>query len=362
MTTDSTSPLPTNDPERIEATAAVWLSLRDRGMSESETAAFMRWLQQDARHAEAFNALDLVWREFNRAAALRPAAAGEPEAALLDPQPRRPFVRLRARWTRSAGRRRPMLAGALAAAAALTLAWVGFRAVSGPPPTAVTGVGAFQRLELEDGSVVQLNTDSAVNVRYTPTERRVQLLRGEAHFTVAKNPARPFTVAAGRVAVRAVGTAFNVRLRPEAVEVLVTEGRVEVKDSVRGESLLGRTAGAEPAVLTQGERAVIAAVATVAAPAATALVEPVSAPVIERTLAWQERRLEFDATPLSEVVAEFNRYNRHQIVIADPRLAAKQFGGNFRADGHEAFVSLLEASFDVVAEREGGRTVLHSRR
>lgn len=351
MKTDSNPPLPHPDPERVEAEAAVWLSLRDRGMSESETGDFMRWLQQDARHAEAFNALDRVWRDFNRASVIRPVGAAEPDIELLAPR------------IRPSPRRRPMLVGALAAAAAIALAWTGFQVLAGPRPTAETTVGAFQRLELADGSIVQLNTDSAVNVRYTEAERRVELLRGEAHFTVARNPARPFTVAAGRVAVRAVGTAFNVRLRPEAVEVLVTEGRVQVNDAVRGDSLLGRTPENEPALLAQFEKAVIPIVAEQAvSPAVTAVVEPVSAPVIERTLAWQERRLEFEATPLAEVVAEFNRYNRHQLVIADPRLAGKQFGGAFRADGHEAFVGLLESNFDITAEREDGRTVLRSRR
>lgn len=354
-----------NDPEQVEATAAVWLSLRDRGMSESETAEFMRWLQQDARHAETFNALDRVWRDFNRASVIRPAGTAEPDIELLAPrpQPRR--------------RRRPMLVGALAAAAALALAWAGFRVLDGPRPTAETAVGAFHRLELADGSVVQLNTDSAVRVRFAEAERRVELLRGEAFFTVAKDAARPFTVSAGRVAVRAVGTAFNVRLRPEAVEVLVTEGKVAVGDGTvdRGPPATDphpadTTSGGIPDsasgfLIGAGERALIPNLApqdSVAAAPVPTVVEPVGAPVIERALAWQERRLEFEATPLSEVVAEFNRYNQHQLVIADPRLAGKQFGGAFRADGHEAFVNLLESSFGVVAERDDGRTVLRSQR
>lgn len=351
MKTDSTPPLPRPDPEGVEATAAVWLSLRDRGMTEAETAGFMRWLQEDARHAEVFNALDRTWRDFNRATAFRPAGAGEPDAHLLAP-------RVRPR------QRRPMLTGALAAAAAIALAWVAVREFSGARPTAETDIGAFQRLELPDGSVVQLNTDSAVNVRYTDAERRVELVRGEAHFTVAKNSARAFIVSAGGVAVRALGTAFNVRLREQAVEVLVTKGRVQVSDVAKGVSLLGGPRPAGPPVLEAGERAVITTAPEPAAgsPPPVAVVEPVAPPEIERALAWQERRLEFESTPLAEVVAEFNRYNRHKLVIADPRLASRQFGGAFRADGYEAFVSLLEASFGVAAERGDGRTVLHSRR
>lgn len=270
-----------------------------------------------------------------------------------------------------------MLLGALAAAAAFALAWVGFQVFDGPRPTAETAVGAFQRLELADGSVVQLNTDSAVRVRFADDARRVELLRGEAYFSVAKDPTRPFTVNAGPVAVRAVGTAFNVRLRPEAVEVLVTKGKVAVRDMTNdrspqitdpdsaGTASSGNSSPVSGFLLGAGERALVPMPTTQAAVTATpvsAVVEPVDEPAIERALAWQERRLEFDATPLAEVVAEFNRYNHHQLVIADPWLAGKQFGGAFRADAYEAFVNLLESSFGVVAEREDGRTVLHSHR
>lgn len=339
---------PAHDPELIEAEAAVWLSLRDRGLNESETAEFMRWMQEDPRHAETFAALDATWRDFNRLAAARPEGAGEGDADLLAP-------RLRPR------RRAPLVWGGLAAAAAVALACVGVWQFFSPRPTAETEIGGFRELRLADGSVVQLNTDSAVRTRFTAGERRVELLRGEAFFDVAANPARPFIVGAGGVAVRAVGTAFNVRLREAAVEVLVTEGKVQVNDSLKGGSLLGVDAAGAPSLLVQGEMAVIPASATAESQAATssaavvALVAPVE---VERALAWQERRLDFEARPLGEVVAEFNRYNRTKLVIADPRLGAQRFSGSFRAEGYEPFVRLLEQNFGVAAVREGDDIVL----
>jgi transmembrane sensor len=334
---------PPTDPEAIEAAAAVWLSLRDRGMTESETAEFMRWLQQSSKHAEIFGELDAVWRDFDRAGALRPMGGAAPQPELLAPRPR---VRV------GRGRRRfSAVAGALAAAAAITVAWVGWTRLA---PTAETSVGAFQKLDLPDGSVVQLNTDSAIKVRYSDAERRVELLRGEAHFDVAKNPARPFIVAANHVAVRAVGTAFNVRLRTDAVDVLVTEGKVQVNDTVKGASLLPavpETSG--PPLLVQGERVVVPLTeARETAPQTLAVAVSEVAPVeMQRSLAWQERRLEFDDLPLGEVVAEFNRYNRTKLVIADPALQTKRFSGTFRADNFEPFVRLLEENFGVVTGR-----------
>lgn len=330
-----------HDPEEIEATAAVWLSLRDRGMTESETAEFMRWLQQSPKHAEIFAELDAVWRDFNRTAALRPAAS-VPEPELLAPRAR---PRGRGRATR--------LWAPLATAAAIALAWIGWEGLSAARPTAETEVGAFQKLDLPDGSVVQLNTDSAIKVRYSDHERRVELLRGEAHFDVAKNPARPFIVAANHVAVRAVGTAFNVRLRDDAVDVLVTEGKVQVSDTVKGASLLPAVADQSgPPLLVQGEsvRVKLAAETEKAAPPVVAVSE-VAAVEMQRALAWQERRLEFEDLPLAEVVAEFNRYNRTKLVIADPALNAKRFSGTFRADAYEPFVRLLEENFSIASER-----------
>lgn len=342
----------TTTPESIEATAAVWLSLRDRGMSESETSEFMRWLQETPRHAEVFAELDAVWKQFDGAAALRAAPVsaaaptGEVNAELLSPRVRSRRPR-RAAWF------------ALAAAAAVALAYVGGRQFVRPEHTAETAVGAFQKLELADGSVVQLNTDSAVDVDFTANERRVRLVRGEAHFAVAKNPARPFIVQIGNVAVRAVGTAFNIRKRESAVEVLVTEGRVQVNHAASGVSLLGPAVADHPApLLIEGERAVVPADASPQAVATTTVVTPVAPVDVDRALAWQERRLEFDGLQLSEVVAEFNRYNRTQLVIGDPRLAAKLLTGTFRADNYEPFVRLLEENFDVAAERSEQRIVL----
>jgi transmembrane sensor len=352
-------------PEAIEAAAAAWLSLRDRGMSPEETAAFLRWLQADPRHAEVFAELDLTWRTFDRLAT-GPAASdatGAPDADALAPRPPPPRRRRAPVWL------------ALGAAAALAFGFVAFDAFRAPRHAAETEVGAFRKLDLPDGSVAQLNTDSALDVAFTAGGRRVRVVRGEVFFTVAKDPARPFLVAAGPVVVRAVGTAFNVRHRTDAVEVLVTEGRVALAHAGdRKPETENRPAGDPPATdnaasaaeLSAGDRAVIPLLAAPgAAPAAsgaTPTIERVPASAVQRTLAWQERRLEFDAAPLAEVVREFNRYNRRQLVLADAALAARRFSGAFRADGLESFVRLLEVDFGVRADHRERDIVLHAGR
>jgi transmembrane sensor len=328
----------------IEAVAATWLSLRDSGLTPQQELELSCWLEEDAQHAEVFAELAEVWTSLDGLTAARPA--GAPNAALLAPR--------RKTWV---ARQAPVM---LAAAAAIAVAGFAGWQFSRPAPSdgqtlvqrAATEVGVQQTMSLPDGSIVRLNTDSAVDVNYTATERRVRLVRGEAHFVVAKNPQRPFVVTAGKVDVRAVGTAFNVRRRSEAVEVLVTEGKVRVDDTVKGESFLQRRQDGATPLLHAGERAVIEPTVTKAPVAAVATTE------IERTLAWQDRRLEFVASPLTEVVAEFNRYNRHKLVIADAALGEHRFGGSFRADGFEALVRLLESDFGVTVERREHETVL----
>lgn len=334
-------------------------------MSPAETAAFLRWMQADPRHAELFNELDRTWRTFDRLATVPAASAtgadAKLDADLLAPR-ERPPRRFAPAWA------------ALGAAATLALGFVAFNALRDPRHAAETEVGAFRKLELPDGSVAQLNTDSALDVAFTAAERRVRVVRGEVFFTVANDAARPFLVAAGPVVVRAVGTAFNVRHRADAVEVLVTEGRVALAEVERVDpNALASPSSSDPArwgqrapppELSAGDRAVIPLPAARAdpAPAAAPVIERVPAPAVQRALAWQERRLEFDAAPLAEVVREFNRYNRRQLVLADSTLAARRFSGAFRADGLESFVRLLEIDFGVRAKHRDREILLHAGR
>ncbi len=332
----------------IDQAAADWLARRYAGFSAAEAAEFERWRQADPRHALAYAGLEATWKLLDgvRAPGAEPVAP-DPDALL----PRARRFRLRP------------LVPALALAAALVVAYLGWwrpaqRAARHFSDDAVTAVGGIHKLVLPDGSVVRLNTDSRVEVRYTADERRVRLVRGEAHFTVAKNPTRPFYVEAGRVAVRAVGTAFNVRLQREAVEVLVTEGQVRVDDRARGETLLAPRAPAAAPLLLAGERAVIPTPGAAEARGPAVPAASVAAGEIERALAWRDRRLEFVSVPLAEIVAEFNRYNRARLSIDDPVLAARHFGGSFRADEPETLVRLLQSRFGLKVERRGDETVL----
>jgi transmembrane sensor len=254
----------------------------------------------------------------------------------------------------------------LAAAAAMVLAWPHHREVDhrAPPEqtrriftdSVVTRIGEFRELALPDGSTVRLNTDSTIEIAFAAGERRVRLRRGEAHFTVAKDSAWPFFVEAGGIAVRAVGTAFNVRLRTGGVEVLVTEGKVRVSDPVRATGpAKPEIPGAAPdlPLLNAGERMLIPVAGSPAEPVTPVAPVLVPAAEIERALAWQDQRIEVVAVPLAELVAEFNRYNGRRLVVEDAGLGARRFGGSFRVDAPETFARLLETRFGLRVERRG---------
>jgi transmembrane sensor len=236
----------------------------------------------------------------------------------------------------------------LALAAGLTVAlWVSRQSETRKTEPGIAGAMDYESRALDDGSVVELNGGAQIEVRFTTEERRVRLVRGEAHFLVAKNPLRPFVVEAGGVAVRAVGTAFDVLLGGHAVEVLVTEGRVRVDPPAA-------TAALQPAPdVAAGQRVVVAL-----ADGEISAVTTVSAEEMARRLAWQPRLLDFSSTPLAEVAAEFNRRNRTQLVLADPSLRLMPIVASFRSDNVDGFVRMLELSAGVSAERSGDTVVL----
>jgi transmembrane sensor len=244
---------------------------------------------------------------------------------------------------------------AVAAAASLAVAavwWSGGSAARVSELRYVTTIDGYERVALEDGSLLELNSNSELSVHFTPAERQVRLVRGEAHFTIAKNPERPFSVQAGQVAVRAVGTAFNVRLADSSVEVLVTEGKVEVgQRSARPNKALTSNArdvslDPPPVPLSAFERALITTTPGLF-PLPPPVVEKVALESVRRALAWQEPRLVFVDTPLAEAVVQFNRRNQVQLVIEDEELGAIPIGGSFRPDNVDAFVRLLAATSDI---------------
>lgn len=336
-------------PEAIAQAAAAWVLRCDRGLTAAEQDEFSDWLASDPRHGEQLVRHRRHWQRLEVLAQWRPEHSARPNADLLAPP--------RARWSRHW----PAAVGLAAAAAVAIVLWNGgagsAERATGSPADArladadVGAAEAVSRRTLADGTVVELNRGAVLTAQFTAGERRVRLERGEAHFSVTKDASRPFVVSVQGMDVRAVGTAFNVRLDRAAVEVLVTEGRVRVSEASAGPDTRGET-GDRPTLvplLEAGQRAVVSLAAQPEAPQIATL----TTSEIERVLAWQRRMLEFTAAPLGEIVAEFNRRNAVQIVVVDAELAAIRISASFRSDNIDGFVRLVEMGFGARAERNG---------
>jgi len=341
---------PPDDSARRTA-AASWTIRRDRGLSASESIDYELWLAADPRHAAAMQRTSAAWSLLDR---ISESAAAPVLAAATH---RRSF------WRRS------LVFAPLATAAALALVAIRFtRSSALPSPdlaatTANAPSAGPRQLTLSDGTVVQLNTGGEVLEHFTTSERRVLLTRGEAHFAVTKNPARPFVVQAGNVDVRAVGTAFNVHLKAATVDVLVTEGVVQLK---RPSPAVPANATAAPNAvlprLTANERAVVSLAPTSpTSPAslAPAIVVTTATPDdIARTLAWQAPLLRLGGQTLAELVLEFQRRSGQRVILADPALASLRVGGRFRADDLAGFTHLLATTLDLEVDHGADGTLV----
>jgi transmembrane sensor len=208
-----------------------------------------------------------------------------------------------------------------------------------------TNVGGIQRVILQDGTQVDLNTGSEIKVRFTGRQREIVLTHGEALFTVVHRPGWPFSVRAGGATIRAVGTKFSVRLREDdETEVLVIEGRIAIDGARVAVANVPRWRGATPFAL------IVSAGESVAVNSTTVLARMKLPPAtLKRRTAWTDGWIWFSKDPLPEAVAEFNRYHREQLVLVDPALASLEIGGRFRSTDLDSFIATLEHSFDVRA-------------
>lgn len=351
---------PSRAAARIDQTAAQWAVRQERGLTSSEADAFALWQAADPAHRAAYARIASTWQALGQVS-LHPGMADLADAVIVRAARRKRRQRQRIQATL-------LLAAAAAVAFTFITHWQTQRAAALAPATASITPGyqvlasTARQVTLPDGSVAELNGDSQIVTAYSPTERRVRLLSGEAHFVVTKDAARPFLVEVESIAVRAVGTAFNVRLAPRTVEVLVTEGVVAVNDTIQGGSLLITTDGSNTAALTAGQK-VIVSKAGQPALAPEVHITSVAAGELDQALAWQSTRLVFDHTPLDEVVTAFNSYNQHRLVLSDPSLRERTLTGVFRADNVDGFLRLLEAGADVTPKPGApGITVLWAAR
>lgn len=340
----------------VEARAGAWLAKRESGnWSADDEARFTQWLNASTGNRVAFLRQEGAWEHASRLRALKgdtaPGTLPAPESWRLNP-----FVSdgsTRAAGTVATTSRRWRLPATLVASVVLAIAAGAlFWHLSNRGPYYRTPVGGLASVPMKDGSKVTLNTDSAIRVALTVSERRVELERGEVFFEVAKDPGRPFVVSAGNKRVVAVGTKFSVHRIGNDLQVFVTEGKVRLE----GEG----ASAVQAATNSRGksnEMLLVAGTITRAADSGV-IVQQKPLTEVEDYLSWRVGYLTFRDIPLADAVAEFNRYNERKIFIRDARVGEIRFSGKVRPTSFEGFVRLLEDAFPVRAAHENDRIVL----
>ncbi|PHZ86400.1 FecR family protein [Paremcibacter congregatus] len=318
--------------EKLTIEASQWvIKLDGQRLSPTEFAAFKAWVTSSEAHETAFRSAAGTWGNLD-------ILKQVPTLSSLKTQQRAHSVF----WWGKFHLKQVSMAAALILLVTFSVNQLLHNAAPALPVIYGTALGDNKSIELSDGSRVILNTESQVEIQYEANRRVIKLLKGEAHFEVASNKARPFEVYAGTNIVRAIGTAFAVQVKPEMVAVTVTEGTVQlatlVQDpedrSVKEVSLAfvqkGQTAEFNENIKT---------------------INSIAPNELDRRLAWRSGTLVFNGQPLEQVIEEIHRYTTTQIIIADPEIRSLKIGGYFKTSEIEDMLKALETGFNVTVTR-----------
>jgi transmembrane sensor len=313
---------------KARAEASAWVvRLHGPRRSPALEAGFREWLAADSEHARQFERVTDVW----------------------DAGPRVPIggvARARNRLRLSAGRIWVAAASIVAACLIAVYCFAGL----GSGTEYRNGIGPLRVVELEDGTRISLDAQSAVRVAYSDTQRRVRLEYGEAYFQVRHNPGWPFVVVAGQHQITDIGTAFMVRREPARTAVTLLEGRVVVSsrsEPERGAAAL-RPSRLAPFVLVPGQRLTFA----------RGRLPKLDSPSKDDVTAWLHGEIMLDDSPLSGVVATLDRYDVTPLGIDDPRVASLRVSGIYHTGNNREFAALLENLYGVPFAERGGRIIL----
>ena len=347
------------DRRTVEAQAGAWLVRLDgdEALSADEREELMAWLARSPAHRKELRSLARFWGRANVLTELaipldKPVHEGRSRAKGMRPR------RLGAVPMAAGIAAAVLFAGTAVFVANTRSIGTGIDAANGVGDDGhyTTAIGQQRTIILADGSVARLNTNTRLSVDYGERYRDTRLQAGEVHFTVAPDGQRPFRVYAGNSRIQAVGTAFAVHIKDGDVDVLVTEGSVEIAATggqptgllggdvaVDALQVLGTLrVGEQTPVWRSGQRAgAIDEIRTVG---------PID---IEKKLGWREGLLTFAGDPLDQVVAEISRYTTVTVDIPDPEVRAIRIGGRIAVGETDGMIAALETNFGLRVTRIG---------
>ncbi len=300
-----------------------WIArMRCETAGKQDTEEFALWLSADSSHKIATDTMLEMWDD-------------------LGSVQRLPFP---AQYTTPAGNQRNWLAGAVALAACLVLAIFLWPLSPADPDTLElrTAIGERKSFELEDHSVLTLNTNSRVAVTYDKALRHIELIGGEAFFEVTSDKTRPFEVDAGNAKITALGTAFNIYRNEDSASITVTEGVVRVTE-------LGTTGSRVAATEVLHANQHLTANSTGLNPARSVN--------IEQLIAWQDGKLIANEMPLPELLAQLDRYWEKRVLIFDTEVAALTISGVFLLDQPQSVLHALKLSHSLEVVKVDSQTL-----
>lgn len=309
----------------VEQCAADWLiSQRDSSnWSAADQEALEGWLGMSLSHRIAYVRLQAAWSHADRLAVLHQAKS------------------MRALSNQS----RPALPRVVAAALAIAL--VGAAAVAVVTLKSAdrmysTPVGGHEVIVLADSSRIELNTNTVLRTRVSSGQRIVWLDKGEVLLQIKHDVARPFVVIAGDRRITDLGTEFTVRRNGGKLKVALLSGRAFIDRS-------DKVSAGSSAMLMPGDVAI--------ATANSISITKVSAHDLADSLGWRSGTVVFSHTALADAIAEFNRYNRHKLVISDPVIGQLTIGGTFDVRNVEAFADIVTHAIGLKVSQRDRKTV-----
>lgn len=350
--------VPLKSDERVLDEASIWLVKLESGLDAEQTNA-LKALLATPLHRDTFLEMVALW---DKMSVLNELADIVPHAPESSDNTETYLANLR--W------KRPV---SIAASFLLVgvLSFQGFQFFSSQPQNndiaqvaryslqVSTKPGEHKSISLEDGSTLWLNTNSQVNIAFTDTSRTIELLRGELHIEVAKDKQRPLNVLAAGKAIQAVGTAFNVQYHRGDLELVVTEGVVEVASYTLTKTDDNRLLAPvikstnNAMTLVQGQRSLLSL------PNST--VESISAQDIANDLSWREGKIVFRGETLINVIEEVSRYTDKTVVLGDTSLASLQVAGLFNTNDVDALIATLADNLQISTDYTDDTIVLRSR-
>jgi transmembrane sensor len=343
--------------EIIERASEWFIDMREMDIPDDQRQAFTEWLRASPAHVQAYLEIAGAWGDASQVSKefVVEMGAAATNVVRMDPHPQPlssqalPLLYVKGEGAESSRRMRALALAAsllLIIATATTWWWQTTRYLY------TTEIGEQRVLTLDDGSIVRLNSRSKVRVNLTPEERHIELLEGQAHFEVAKDAARPFTVHTDDITARAVGTQFDVYRRRTGTTVTVVEGRVAVEK---------RNASADSGAGAQRKDEVLLAAGEQLTATLAGAVHLLPQANIAAATGWLQQELIFTGEPLKDVIDEFNRYTRRTIVLDDPTLADHKINAAFNTTNPQSLLLFL-SHMDGVQIDETGNEIHITRR